>query len=471
MSLCLSTFSYEPATKRSALPQQIAEPIDAVQLKSALFSLPPEFYDSYPLWMKEVALPLKFAGDEYFDLFNEFSRQSAKYGGEDDCRAKWDAIGTPLSGKAKTVASIFYNAKKHGWVPRASSTPNPQSVEERYPTRTMSQLLQAQFDEEYIVDGILIRGIPGIVGGPAKSLKTGQLMDLAYNLSTGGKFLGKFQCKQSNVLVLTGESGGAALQRRLRMLSKNAGNVQAHDGAFLISEALPKFANQEDLRLLGELIELKKSEVVIIDPLYMCMGGGDAGNIQAQGELLWGISDLCRKRNATLLVAHHVTKAAAKQRRPLTLEDLTQAGFDAWARQWILVSRREAFELGSGVHKLQLAVGNCSSHSMEWAVDIDEGTKDSPKWEVTIRTLAEGGREVLAEKLAAKQEADFCKIQKALANGSLSSTDLRNKAGISQERYKVVLPSALDAGVVAKVEGKRKGFPHYALVEPPSIAV
>jgi hypothetical protein len=168
----------------------------------------------------------------------------------------------------------------------------------------------------------------------------------------------------------------------------------------------------------------------------------------------------------TLLIAHHVTKAAAKNVGTLlTLEDLTQAGFDAWARQWWLVSRREKFVHGSGLHELLVAVGNCSSHSMDLAVDINEGTKEAPKWEVTVRSAGEVGAESRSEKRAASLEDDIAQVRAVLTHhGALAQSAIKDKAGINSSRWKTVtLPALLERGVIKQVPGKRNTCPHYVL--------
>ncbi|WP_428304410.1 AAA family ATPase [Lacipirellula sp.] len=432
-------------------------------LCSALMSLPSKFYDDRGEWIK-IAIALKQAGEENFDLFYKFSAQSTKCKGVDDCRLTWESL---QPNGLQTIASIYFHARQLGWVGSSHTTPSLAAAMVRYPTSTMKELLSSDFTEEYIVEDVLIKGMPCIFGGAAKSVKTGQLMDLAYGLSTGRRFLGKFACTRSRVMVLTGESGGAALQRRVKTLADKAGGLNADDDYFFISESLPKFKSDDDLGLLDVLFRHHQIEVVIIDPLYMCMGGSEASNIQSQGELLWAISDLCRKAGVTLVVAHHVTKSAArKTNHVLTLEDLTQAGFDAWARQWWLVSRREPFELGSGIHKFLVAAGNCSSHSAEWSIDIDEGTKDAPNWTVSVSTAFESRSVDHLREAETVLASDILKVKAVLnERGKLSKSDLRNKAGISAARFKNTFPVLIERGVIAEVAGKKVNSPHYQLKE------
>lgn len=319
---------------------------------------------------------------------------------------------------------------------RGESVVTPSDAELRYPLLNMRELLSADFQEKYIVEDVLIGGMPAIFGGAPKTLKTAQLIDLGFNLAIGGKFLGRFACHKSRVVILTGESGGAAIQKRARTLSRVYGAI-ADDDFFSISQSLPKFQSDKDLALLGALFASHKTQVAIIDPLYMCMGGAEASNIQSQGELLWAISDCCRANGVTLVVAHHVTKAAAKSlNRVLGLEDLTQAGFDAWARQWWMISRREEFVRGSGKHKLLVGVGNSSSHSAEWAIDIDEGTRDRPCWEVAITDASDVRAVDAAKRRQDKVDADIAAVEAVLSTGPLSASAICKAAGINSDRWR-----------------------------------
>jgi hypothetical protein len=97
------------------------------------------------------------------------------------------------------------------------------------------------------------------------------------------------------------------------------------------------------------------------------------------------------RAGATPVFVHHTVKIATKDgfKGPLGLDHLAFAGIGEFVRQWLLVNRREAYQPGSGNHKLMLAVGGSAGHSGCWEVTVNEGVLDtefmSKRWQVSVR--------------------------------------------------------------------------------------
>ena len=149
-------------------------------------------------------------------------------------------------------------------------------------------------------------------------------------------------------------------------------------------------------------------EVIAIDPAYLCIGEADHGNLFAIGARLEGISRVCGEIGATLILAHHNRKnGKADPFGPPELEDIAWSGFQEFARQWLLVNRREPYEPGTGQHALWLSAGGSAGHSNLWALDIAEGTQSTPGgrfWQVSVTPASEARKDTQARQEQAKRE-------------------------------------------------------------------
>jgi hypothetical protein len=247
------------------------------------------------------------------------------------------------------------------------------------------------FEVEYLIDGVLVALQPCILGGSKKTLKTNAAIDMALSLATGKPFLGRMAVKRAcNVLMFSGESGLATIQETARRICRAKG-INLRDVTKLhFSEWLPSIANTKHIEALEQAIQSVGCEVLILDPAYQCLHGGDAGNIFDQGELLKKISEPCQRLGVTPILVHHLRKKGKGQRDYFDvpeLDDLSWAGFSEWCRQWLLLGRREAYEPGTGSHKLWLSIGGSAGHSALWGLDIEEGVSGEPRrWEVSLST-------------------------------------------------------------------------------------
>lgn len=160
---------------------------------------------------------------------------------------------------------------------------------------------------------------------------------------------------------------------------------------------------------LTQLLKAKNTEVVILDPLYMCLLAGGTGlsatNLFDVGATLMAVADSCARARATLVVVHHTTKGTAGKldAAGVALHDLAYAGIGEFARQWILLSRAEEYEPGSGRHDLRLSVGGSAGHSSRWRVRIDEsstpGEQPARGWEVRCIADEDGSRPLIPDPM------------------------------------------------------------------------
>ncbi len=358
----------------------------------------------------------------------------------------------------------------------------PQTVDpaiERLGLFDSETLLATDFRQRFLIDRVLVAGQPGVAGGPKKGMKTSILVDAAVSLKSATKFLGVFDVPaQTNVLMLSGESGGHTL-REIATRVCDARKIKLVDPAhseIVWGFKLPKLADPADLEVVEDAIVRRKIGAVFVDPAYLCLLSGDAKGRQASnvfdmGSILQGVSEIGARTGATILLAHHSRMHPNNPFAPPELEDLSYAGFGEWARQWVLLSRRKKYDK-SGHHELWMQAGGSAGHSGEWAIDIDEGTVDEHfrgrYWNVAVCTAAELAERKEDDREERKDVREAIKVEKhrrkildamkAKPDGR-SETAIRDSAGLNAKDFNkafATIPAAMLEAVEVRGRNKQK---------------
>jgi replicative DNA helicase len=340
-------------------------------------------------------------------------------------------------------------------------------------------LEDAAVKPRWLVTKALVAGQPAVVGGPKKSLKTSLVIDLAVSLAGGRPFLGAFQVPQAvPVLLLSGESGQAAVLDAARRVCQAKGLKFRECGALLWGFRLPRLSCAADLATLAAALRARGTKVVIIDPLYLCMLAGSGGegiqasNMFQMGPLLLDVAEACLGAGATPVLVHHTRKQnqvlRGRDSEPLDLEDLAYSGVAEFARQWLLVSRREKFDPEVGEHKLWLAVGGSAGHAGLYGVDVREGSMSADfggrQWRVTVQPASKAVQaarlakeEQKKQAQAAKRAADEEKVLAALNKSFEGKTapDIADASGVGVDTARVILHEQLLKLTVVRCKVKK----------------
>jgi Transcriptional regulator len=365
------------------------------------------------------------------------------------------------------------------------------------------ELLKSNVKPVWAIKRILVAGQPLIIGGAKKTLKTSVAIDMAISLATGTSFLNRNQFavpKKLRVCLFSGESGEATVQETIRRQLATKEFRQKDNTEVLknlyVGFKLPQFSVEKSLDELDALLGREKFDVLIVDPLYLCLlyenPKAQASNIFDMGPLLLKLTETCLKHGTTPVLLHHFIKNRNSKNEAPELDDFAFAGPAEFARQWILLARREKFPPGTGIHKLWLVVGGSVGFSGCWAVDIDEGSlKDDftgRTWGVEIRTQSEEielqraqneqKKRVKAAETAEKDKSDCREIVRYLTQSkegdSLSA--IAREVGIGRDRARKLLDGMVDEGTLEHCEiqkragNNKKGTPvqAYRLVETES---
>ena len=336
---------------------------------------------------------------------------------------------------------------------------------------TAVELDGGDYNLEYLVEGALVKGQPCIIADGRKSLKTSLIIDMGISLCTGGYFLGKLKVNRPcRVGILSGESGMATIQETSRRICNAAGfQLSEIVEGLAFSPDIPVFEDLRYLDALRNFIVKDQLEVIFIDPAFMAMSGADAGNLFIQGKTLRLVNQVCDELGTTFCLVHHTRKPPREAPfGPVELDHIAWSGFPEWARQWLLIGRREPYEVGSGLHKLWLSTGGSAGHNHLWAVDIDEGpfTTGVPrKWDVTVsnpedaRVSAEADREAAKDRARAKGHAARVedgkrRIIEAMVKFPEGETRrrIRIAAGLSPDRFDRALGALIQDGTIVPLD-------------------
>ncbi|MBS0210411.1 MAG: bifunctional DNA primase/polymerase [Planctomycetes bacterium] len=333
---------------------------------------------------------------------------------------------------------------------------------------TSQQLDDNEYELEYLINGILVRGQPGVIAGPKKTLKTNISIDLALSLASGGRFLGHFAAeKEVRVGLMSGESGAATIQETARRIAvAKQGRLRDFTNV-LWSFAVPQLGKAEQVQALERFITNHQLEVLILDPTYLMMLGlaDQAGNLFVVGAFLKSLGDIAQATGCTPLLCHHLKKSIADPYEPAELENIAWAGFQEFVRQWVLLNRRARYDPDQGGHhELWMSVGGSAGHSGLWGLNIEEGTRQElagRRWQVEVISAFEAHHEritaaseaaddrkqlVHEAKLERQRHAVFSALEKFPAGET--SRVIRDTAGVGARAIQAVLDALVQEGKV-----------------------
>ena len=343
---------------------------------------------------------------------------------------------------------------------------------------TSTELDENNYELEYLINGILVRGQPGVIAGPKKTLKTNISIDLALSLSSAGRFLGHFAADGDvRVGLMSGESGAATIQETARRIATaKAGHLKDFTNV-MWSFAVPQLGDAAHIEALDRFIATHRLDVLVLDPTYlMMMGLGDqAGNLFIVGSFLKSLGDLAQRTGCTPLLCHHLKKGVADPYEPAELENIAWAGFQEFVRQWILLNRRVRYDPDrGGHHELWMSVGGSAGHSGLWGLNIEEGTRQDiggRHWDVDVLSAADAYAERIAaderkeQQRLVKRDKQRSAVLAALTHYPDGETPrlIREEAGVGSTVVSAVLADLFDEGVieacmVQKNTRQEKGF-------------
>ncbi len=342
---------------------------------------------------------------------------------------------------------------------------------------------------------MLAAGQLGGIFGAFKTLKTSLAADLLISLASGTAFLGRFPVSQSGrVLFLSGEAGLPATKSLAgRICAERGLSLDALEN-FVCSPDVPNLSDPFDAMAFTELVEREKPICVVIDPSFLALGGGRGGRGGARGgnsgkksrslfetgRLLRPLVELCESTGCAILIVHHSPRSR-RAGEPAMLDDLAGSGVAEFSDQWLLVSRRQPFDVGTGQdgtghHELWLTTGSGAGEQGLWELDVDEPALEqgavptqagSRRWKTAVRPATSPQLQTDTQFVADREDRNLRRRALAFERQSQRTLELlaaypdgrtarfiRDTLGMSGDRINRLLDRLIEKGVVVRTEDR-----------------
>jgi hypothetical protein len=369
---------------------------------------------------------------------------------------------------------------------------------------TGAQHNSAQHETRSLIPGVLAAGQLGGIFGAFKTLKTSLAADLLISLASGTPFLGRFPVSQpGRVLFLSGEAGLPATKSLAgRICAERGLSLDALEN-FVCSPDVPNLSDPFDVMAFTELVEREKPICVVIDPSFLALGagggrggrGGAPGGARGRsagkksrslfetGQLLRPLVELCESTGCAMLIVHHSPRSRHVG-EPAMFDELAGSGVAEFSDQWLLVSRRRPFEVGTGQHgtghggtghhELWLTTGSRAGEQGLWELDVDENTVEQGagptpaggrRWKTAVRPASSPELQADQQFVATREDRNLRRRALAFERQCQRTLELlaaypegrtarfiRDTLGMSGDRINRLLGRLIENGVVVRTE-------------------
>ncbi|EAQ78721.1 AAA family ATPase [Blastopirellula marina] len=329
---------------------------------------------------------------------------------------------------------------------------------------TTAQLLEEEQPLKWLLPNMLAQNEPAVIVGPSKSMKTSITVDLCAAFASGGKFLGQFAVQRAYRVGYV----SSTLERKSlfdlarRWSDANGAASKPLDNLFW-ALSIDDSTDPANLPQLRDWISKHQLEVVVIDTLRLTSTGK-----RTQAAQLRDLVRCCMDAGATPILCCQSCKAIKSG----TLEGTGVTDHLDFARQWMLVQRRQNYLPGSGQHRLRLTLGGNAGQGGEWGVDINEGRLEDPtgrRWNVTLRDVDSLVVETVACEAQALEQRLRAKIRVTIANieeTRATKSKIRDHSGVNGAKFAAAWDRLIASGeieVSPTYDSKTQSYPTYRL--------
>lgn len=198
---------------------------------------------------------------------------------------------------------------------------------------------------EWLVEGIWQKGTYGMIAGEPKTYKSVMATDLALSVASGKAFMNTFPVKSIGaVIYIQEENNISTVQDRVFKVAAAKGMLTSTMTGWALPDNLPVYfsnncginlTNADSRELIEKTIKEIKPVLVILDPLYMMMGGVDENSATEVGGILKWLTYLRNEYDVSVLLCHHYNKGTGTTRGGQKVRGTS--AFHAWVESALYV--------------------------------------------------------------------------------------------------------------------------------------
>jgi AAA domain len=386
-----------------------------------------------------------------------------------DCKDAREWLTEFVAGAAESVDYAAFGREMVAYLANDATAAVPAAkTPARFTFIDSKELATGDYRANWLVTRVLVERQPAVIAGPSKALKTNISIDMAVSIAAGVPFLGRFDVPaRRRVAVVSGESGAATLKETASRICAAKGLELGDLGCWLTwCFDLPTFSEPEVMADFAKELARLEAEVSVLDPTYLMMGDVDMKNLFEAGRSLRGVAEVLLKADCTPVLLHHANRQLPIG-EPMELQHLAYSGIEQFARQFVLLNRRERYR-GDGAHDLWVTCSGSAGHGGMWSLHVEEGTLDDQfqgrKWDVRLLTLedAKVEREQHRErqkdqKVADDRQAILDAIDAEVRAGheGATKTRLKLRTGFNTTKAKEVTIALIEDGIIEEFDFKK----------------
>jgi hypothetical protein len=285
-------------------------------LREALDALPDDLH--YDDWVKVGMAVHHETGGAGFDVWDEWSARSSKYGGPEYGRARWDSFGR--STRQVTAAWLVHQANLHGarinlaeLVSADFEAIKPDSERKRrFRIEPLDVFLQRPAPS-WIVKGVIPEGDLIVMFGESGSGKSFQALDLGMAIARGLEWRGR-RVRQGRVTYIAAEGAGG-FRNRVAAYCREHGVEPADVPLQVIPDAPNLLLREDALDIAADIVGAGGADLIIVDTFAQVTPGANENAAEDMGKALSHCRGLKRATGAPVLLVHHSGKDQARGAR------------------------------------------------------------------------------------------------------------------------------------------------------------